>query len=148
MGSSSTSAPARHRLQAGRGSTASPLRTEYEEAAAKLEKAARQRKLTADELADLGALYVRLGKVAKAVDLLRTAQRDHPEHFRIAANLGTAWQLQGELDQAILSLEQAVRLATGKQQKAEELQLKLVRAQAAGTRCRGPRRPVRRALPE
>jgi hypothetical protein len=109
------------------GSTASPLRAEYEEAAGKLEKRARDHKLTPDETADLGALYLRLGEPGKAVDLLRSAQREHPEHFRIAANLGTAWQLQGDLDQAALSLQQAVRLAPGKWQKAEEYQLKLVR---------------------
>src|SRR5258708_27182206 len=48
------------------GVSASPLRSEYEQAAAKLEKTAKDRKLTADELADLGALYVRLGEVSKA----------------------------------------------------------------------------------
>jgi tetratricopeptide (TPR) repeat protein len=106
---------------------ANPLRSRYEEAAAKLEKAARERKLTADERADLGALYVRLGEVAKAVEVLRAAQREHPDHFRIVSNLGTAWQLQGDLAQAAATLQEAARLAPGKHQKAEEYQLKLVR---------------------
>jgi tetratricopeptide (TPR) repeat protein len=104
-----------------------PLRVKYEAAAAQLEKASREKKLTADELADLGALYVRLGETAKAVALLRTAQRDHPNHFRIVANLGTAWQLHGDLGQAAACLQQAVRLAPGKLQKAEEQHLRLVR---------------------
>ena len=43
---------------------------QYEEAAAKLEKALRERKLTADEFADLGAVYIRLGETTKAIDLL------------------------------------------------------------------------------
>ena len=106
---------------------AGPMRKEYLETAAKLEKTAKERKLTADELADLGALYVRLGEAGKAVDLLRTGQREHPTHFRINANLGTAWQLRGDLDQAALCLEQAVQLAPGKYQKAEEYHRKLVR---------------------
>jgi hypothetical protein len=106
---------------------ASPLRVQYEEALSKLEKAGRERKLNANELADQGALYVRLGQPSQAVELLRTAQRDYPKHFRIVANLGTAWQLQGDLQQAAACLEQAVRLAPGKLQKAEEYQLKLVR---------------------
>ena len=54
------------------------------------------------------------------------AQRDHPNHFRIVANLGTAWQLQGNPQQAAADLQQAARLAPGKLQKAEEYQLKLV----------------------
>lgn len=107
---------------------AGPVRKKYEDAAAKLEKISRERKLTADEAADLGAIYVRLGEPAKAVEVLRTAQREHPNHFRLMANLGTAWQLQGDLDQAAASLEQAVRLAPGKLQKAEEYHLKLVRS--------------------
>jgi tetratricopeptide (TPR) repeat protein len=104
-----------------------PLRSRYAEALGKLEKTSRERKLSADELADLGALYVRVGEPAKAVELLRLAQRDYPNHFRIIANLGTAWQLHGELQQAVTCLQHAVRLAPGKLQKAEEYQLKLVR---------------------
>jgi hypothetical protein len=106
---------------------ASPARARYEQESAKLAKLAETRKLTADEAADLGALYVRLGDVGRALEVLRPAQREHPEHFHLAANLGTAWQLHGDLAQAAAALQQAVRLAPGKDQKAEELHLKLVR---------------------
>jgi hypothetical protein len=109
------------------GNPASPMRERYLEAAAKLEKAAKDRKLTADEKADLGALYVRLGEATKAVNLLRDAQREHPNHFAINANLGSAWQALGDLKQAAYALADAVKLAPGKVQKAEELHLKLVR---------------------
>src|SRR5262245_55560900 len=109
------------------GAPASPGRLAYEDAAAKLEKLAKERKLTADEKADLGAIYVRLGEIPKALTLLRGAQLDHPNDFAIAANLGTAWQMAGQLDQAGFCLQEAVRLAPGKLQKAEEYHLKLVR---------------------
>jgi hypothetical protein len=105
----------------------SPLRGKYLAAVAKLEHAAKSRPLTADELADLGALYVRLGKPEKAVEVLRPAARRHPEHFPIAANLGTAWQLAGDLEQAAAALEEAVRLAPAKAKSFEEYHLKLVR---------------------
>jgi tetratricopeptide (TPR) repeat protein len=104
-----------------------PEREKYEKAAVDLEKKAKDGKLTADELADLGAIYVRLGQAAKAVELLRGAQRDYPQHFHIAANLGTAWQMQGDLEQAAACLKEAVKLAPGKYVKAEEYHLKLVR---------------------
>jgi hypothetical protein len=113
-------------LKPAPGSRANPTRTRYEDQAARLEKKGRAG-LTADEAADLGALYVRLGDAGKAVEVLRDAERAHPNHFHIVANLGTAWQLQGDLDQAATYLEQAVHLAPGKLEKAEELQLKLVR---------------------
>jgi tetratricopeptide (TPR) repeat protein len=106
---------------------ASPARTRYQEEADRL---ARKRQLSADEAADLGALYLRLGETARALAVLRPAQRDNPTHFHLAANLGTAWQLQGDLAQAAACLQQAVRLAPGKLQKAEELHLKLVRLRA------------------
>jgi hypothetical protein len=106
---------------------ASPLRQDYLDTVARLEKTAKDRKLSADELADLGALHVRLGQIDRAIVLLRAAQREHPSHFRINANLGTAWQLRGDLDQAALCLEQSVQLVPGKHQKAEEYHLKLVR---------------------
>lgn len=109
-----------------RGTAESPARVRYLEEAARLEKISRERRLTGDELADLGALYVRLGEPAKAVTVLRAAQREYPNHFFIAANLGTAWQLHGDLQQAALALREAVRLAPGKLQKPEEYHLKLV----------------------
>lgn len=105
------------------GEDESPARTRYLAEAAKLEK---QSRLSADEKADLGALHLRLGDAAKAVELLRAAQREHPNHFFIAANLGAAWQLQGDLAQAADALREAVRLAPGKLQAAETLHLKLV----------------------
>lgn len=108
-------------------SPASLLRLRYEQEAARLSKTAGERKLTADEASDLGALYLRLGETAKALEVLRPAQRAHPSHFKLAANLGTAWQMQGDLVQAAAALEQAVRLAPGKLLKAEQLHLKLVR---------------------
>jgi hypothetical protein len=117
-------------VPAGPTVPASPLRERYLQEVQRLEKAAALGKLTADELADLGALYIRLGQAGKAVELLRTAQREHPQHFRILANLGTAWQLENDLNQSAACLEEAVRLAPGKFQKAEEAHLKLVRLRA------------------
>jgi hypothetical protein len=103
------------------------LREQYEDAAAKLEATAKKRVLTADESADLGALYVRLGRPAKAIEVLRPSQRDHPDHFRTAANLGTAWQLQGDLNEAARPLREAVRLAPPNWKPFEEAHLKLIR---------------------
>lgn len=120
-----------------KGAPVSPLRKEYHDALVKLEKAASQRKLSADEAADLGALHVRLGEPGKAIEVLRAAERDNANHFRILANLGTAWQVQGDLTQSAAYLQQAVRLAPGKLQKAEEAQLKLVRLRQAEGKSSG-----------
>ena len=108
-----------------------PLRDAYADARLTLESAAKSRPLTADEAADLGALLIRLGHPADAVGVLRPAARAHPSHFRLSANLGTAWQLAGELTQAGLALDEAVRLAPPALRPAEALHRKLVRLRAA-----------------
>ncbi len=109
---------------------ANPIRTRYESEAQRLTQLSRDRKLTADESADLGAILLRLGEVNRALEVLRPAQQAHPLHYRLTANLGTAWHYRGDLDQAAAVLRQAVTLAPGKFQKAEELHLNLVRHRA------------------
>jgi hypothetical protein len=101
---------------------ASPWRLRYSKELSKLNG----KSLSADETADQGALLLRLGNVDRAIDVLRGGQRKHPNHFAIAANLGAAWQLKGDLIASAESLRQAVRLAPGKWLAAEELHLKLV----------------------
>jgi len=104
-----------------------PFRENYREAVIKLTQAAKERPLSADEAADLGALHLRLGAPDAALAGLRAAHREHPDHFRTAANLGMAYQLRGDLEQAILTLQTAVRLAPAKLKKAEDLHLRLVK---------------------
>lgn len=104
-----------------------PLKEIYTDARFRLESAAKARALTADEAADLGAVLVRLGQPEKAVNVLRPAARSHPAHYRLASNLGTAWQLTGDLAQAEAALAEAVKLAPKEWADAEALQLKLVR---------------------
>jgi tetratricopeptide (TPR) repeat protein len=113
------------------GVEVNPARLRYEAEAARLEK---KQPLSADEHGDLSAIYVRLGRANDAVALLRLAQREHPNHFAIAANLGTAWQLAGNLEQAALALQDAVRLAPGKWLTGER----------DGRARRSLRRPLRR----
>ncbi len=108
----------------------SPLRDSAIDGVAKLEQLRKSRDLTADEYADLGALYLRLGQPEKAVGVLRPALRLHSEHFRIAANLGTAWQQSGDLALATAALEESVRLAPKEYRAVEVLHLKLVRSRA------------------
>ena len=104
-----------------------PLRDDYLAAAQRLEKLATTRTLTPDEAADLGAIYLRLGKPDKALAVLQPIARKNPEHFHLAANLGTAFQVSGDLERAAEYLTEAVRLAPDKLKPFEQAHLKLVR---------------------
>ncbi len=86
-------------------------------------------------MADLGAVYVRLGKPDKAIGVLLSAARKHGDHFHLAANLGTAFQLSGDLERAIEYLEEAARLAPEKLRDFEKWHLKLVRLRLAEGRA-------------
>ena len=108
------------------GQPPSTLKQVYEDAARGLKDKSRQHELTADEVADLGALLLRLGKTDEALGLLREAQHKHPDHFALAANLGTAWQLQGDLRRAAEQLRVAVTLAPEARRPAEQLHLRWV----------------------
>jgi tetratricopeptide (TPR) repeat protein len=113
-------------VPAGEKVDASPWRVRYLDELKKLDDKEKTSVLSADQTADQGALLLRLGNVDRAVNVLRAGQSKHPNHFAIAANLGTAWQLKGDYAGAAESLRQAVRLAPGKWLGAEELHLKLV----------------------
>lgn len=108
------------------GGVMNPIRKQYLLKAEELEKVRAKGKLTADQLADLGAIYIRLRQPEKAVTLLRGANRQYPQHFKIAANLGTAWQQFGDLRQAAQALQQAVSLTPEKYRVVEEHHLKLI----------------------
>ncbi len=103
---------------------AGPLHARYVAALAKLQAVADP---TADQLADRGALHLRLNQPTQALAVLRPAARRFPDHFRVAANLGTAWHLAGDLPRAAESLGDAVRLAPADQKPGEELHRTLVR---------------------
>ncbi|MCS6976509.1 MAG: DUF3299 domain-containing protein [Gemmatales bacterium] len=104
----------------------SPLRDLYETEAARLRELRKAGKLSADEYADLGAYLIRLGEIEPALEVLREGHRRHSDHFAIAANLGTAWQVYGDLNQAAEALRLAVESAPEALRPVEELHLRLV----------------------
>ena len=108
------------------GTPPSPLRESYADLVLTLDAASKGRILTAKDAADLGAAYVRLGQAEKAIGILRAARRQHPDDFKLAANLGTAFQLSGDLASAQAALEEAVRLAPEAAKRVEQFHSKLV----------------------
>lgn len=116
--------------------SATLLREQYLQAAQALQRQAEKTPLSADDAADLGALWLRLGQPEAALAVLRPAQQRHPTHFRLVSNLGTAWQMLGDLEQAARTLEQAVALAPQRWKPFEQAQAHLVRLRARESRPR------------
>lgn len=113
------------------------LRLEYQAAVDRLVAEKNQRALTVGELADLGALYLRLGRVDDALNILRPAAAQYPKNFAVQANLGSAWHLVGNWTLAVEHLSQAVKLAPAELKPYEAIHLKLAllrlkNVQAAG----------------
>ena len=102
------------------------LRLEYQAAVERLLTEKKQRQLKPIELADLGALLLRLGQTEAAIDILRPAAAQYPHDFALQANLGSAWHLAGNWADASEHLRQAVKLAPAELKTLETLHLKLV----------------------
>jgi hypothetical protein len=81
---------------------------------------------SAEDAVNLSFAMIRLGHTEQALGFLRTARRQWPDDFRLAAHQGTASQLAGDLDLAVVALRDAVRLAGPAHRGAESLHLKLV----------------------
>jgi len=111
-------------LQIGKPHPSSTWRTRY---LAEVRRLRNQERLSAEEAADLGALYLRLGEVSEALAVLRPAQRATPRHFRLTAHLALAHQRAGAWALAIAHQEQAVQLAPRPLRAAESLHLRWLR---------------------
>ncbi|MSR32198.1 MAG: hypothetical protein EXR99_11900 [Gemmataceae bacterium] len=109
------------------GQSPSPFRKKYAEERHRLEKAKKVGDLTPVELADLGALNIRLGNTNAALAILQSANRQFPSQYLILSNLASAWHLSGDLVQAEIHTVAARELAPGKWLDAESLYLTWLR---------------------
>jgi hypothetical protein len=87
------------------GRKPSPRRMHYQKLAAELEGVRREGPFTAQDRADLGALYLRLGDAKKAIRVLAGGDT---RHFQVQANLATAYFTDGDLEMALRHQRQVV----------------------------------------
>jgi tetratricopeptide (TPR) repeat protein len=50
---------------------------------------------------DYAAKLIRQGKVKRAIEMLDSIEKEHPGEYIVAANLGTAYELGGDVDRAL-----------------------------------------------
>jgi tetratricopeptide (TPR) repeat protein len=117
------------RMAAGRAR--SPLQDLYSNTISRIEKSTSP---SADDLAELGGCYTRIGKSAEALGALRKAARQYPENFRIQAHLVLAHVALGELGRAVEIQTELLELTPKQHLAAEELTLKFLSARAKRTK--------------
>jgi hypothetical protein len=117
------------RLAAGR--TRSPLQDVYTNTISRIEKLASP---TADDLAELGGCYLRIGKPAEALGVLRKAARQYPEQFRIQAHLVMTHVALGEWDRAVELQTDLLELTPKQHRVMEELTLKFLSSRTKRTK--------------
>lgn len=61
-------------------------------------------------LSDYAVTLLKLGRVKESLTILRSLQDAYPEEYQLAANLGTAYELAGELDSAYQYIELGTKL--------------------------------------
>jgi hypothetical protein len=62
---------------------------------------------------DFAANLIRLGEAQRAIDILRSIEEKRPGDYATAANLGTAYELAGENEQALKWIKEAIRRNPG-----------------------------------
>ncbi|NRA12380.1 MAG: tetratricopeptide repeat protein [Crocinitomicaceae bacterium] len=75
------------------------------------------------------ALYhMKLGDVKKALQILEPLLQKHPDEYTIAANLGTAYELDGQLEKALIFIKKGQKLNPDSHFKSEWIHIKILEA--------------------
>ncbi len=99
----------------------------------KVEQLRGKAKLSIQDQANLGAYLIRLRKTnpngrdyEEALQVLERARREAPRDFHVLANLGTVYQITGQLDAALSCLQEAYQLAPESARVYERYHMQLV----------------------
>lgn len=77
---------------------------------------------------DLAAVLIRLGKPASAIVILETVESRHPGEYIVASNLGTAYEMTGDVETALEWIEEGLRRNANAHYGTEWVHLAVLRA--------------------
>lgn len=103
-------------------------REEYLRYVARYEARPKAAKRSLEERTDYAVALIFLGHHRKAIDALVALERDHPGVYATAANLGTAYELVGDLKNALKWIEKGIERNAASHQGTEWLHLAILRA--------------------
>ncbi|OJJ18627.1 hypothetical protein BKI52_23750 [marine bacterium AO1-C] len=82
-------------------------------------------------LSDAAVHLTRLGKYAKALDLLQWLNKKYPNKYKIVANLGTLYEINGQLDSAYYYIQKGMQLNAKSHYGSEWVHLSILKAKKA-----------------
>lgn len=88
-----------------------------------------ERSLQADQyqlLSDFAWYEVRVGNLKKAITLLEALYKAHPKEYNIVANLGTAYELAGDLPRALEFIKRAVEIDPASHYRSEWIHVNIL----------------------
>lgn len=77
---------------------------------------------------DIALYHMKLGDVTKALSILKPLYEAHPEEYSIVANLGTAYELNGELNKALKFIQEGLALNPKSHFGSEWIHVKILEA--------------------
>lgn len=72
--------------------------------------------------------YMKLGRVQEAIEILEPLQKKHPKQYNLIANLGTAYELSGQLDSALKYISLGFKINPKSHRKSEWIHIKILEA--------------------
>lgn len=82
-------------------------------------------------LADNSAAYIKLGKLDEAKDILLKLYNQKPEEYNINANLGTLYELEGNIDSALMLITKSLEIDSSSHKGSEWFHVKVLEAKKA-----------------
>jgi tetratricopeptide (TPR) repeat protein len=80
---------------------------------------------------DFAVALVHRGDSKKAVGILESVEKEHPGEYIVAANLGTAYELSGDLEKAFQWIQEGIRRNPKSHEGSEWLHLRILWARQA-----------------
>jgi tetratricopeptide (TPR) repeat protein len=83
------------------------------------------------KLSDYAVLLMKGGKVDLALSILQQISLHYPNEYRVAANLGTAYELAGEIDSALVYIQKAMELNPNAHEGSEWVHVRVLETKKA-----------------
>lgn len=81
-----------------------------------------------ETLSDYGVILIYLGRLNEAIHLYRKIEREHPNLYATASNMGTAFELLGHIDSAGYYIRKAITIDPDSHNGSEWIHLKILEA--------------------